>query len=225
MTVVVITGGYGKIGTAISHHFMYTRFNNVRTPKHADMPVESALAVSKWFNHPVAQDTKIDILVCAHGIYGEAARVEDSDPWLWRHALEVNLLGTYNVCRFAIPKMAKGGLIVNIAGGGGMLDPLPFISSYGCSKAGIVSLTRTLAAEHPDLRINCIFPGMQDGEIHDRLLAAGEEGNPAYASIKRMRETGEGAVPVSLTLGCIDTLIANPLITGKILFARTGDIQ
>lgn len=184
------------------------------------MPVESALAVSKVF----AELSDISLLVCAHGIYGEAARVEDSDPWLWRHALEVNLLGTYNVCRFAIPKMARNGLIINIAGGGGMLDAVPFISSYGCSKAGIVSLTKTLAAEHPDLRVNCIFPGMQDGEIHDRLLAAGEEGNPAYQSIKRMRETGEGAVPVERTLKCIDRLIGSDL-TGKILFARTGDIR
>lgn len=179
------------------------------------MPVESALAVSKVF----ASYHNISLLICAHGIYGEAARVQDSDPWLWRHALEVNLLGTYNVCRFAIPKMAPGGLIINIAGGGGMLDPVPFISSYGCSKAGIVSLTKTLAAEHPELRVNCIFPGMQDGEIHDRLLAAGPDGNPAYASIKRMRDTGEGAVPVEKTLACIDHLIGST-DTGKVHFAR-----
>lgn len=100
-----------------------------------------------------------------------------------------------------------------------MLDPLPFVSSYGCSKAGIVSLTKTLAAEHPELRVNCIFPGMQDSEIHDRLLAAGEEGNPAYASIKKMRETGEGAVPVEKTLACIDAILSSQ-DTGKIYFAR-----
>lgn len=185
------------------------------------MPVESAMAVSKTFE----EYKEIKVLVCAHGIYGEAARVEDSDPWLWRHALEVNLLGTYNVCRFAIPKMAPNGLIITIAGGGGMLDPLPFISSYGASKAGIVSLTRTLAAEHPDLRVNCIFPGMQDGEIHDRLLAAGEKGNPAYGAIKQMRQNGAGAVPVEQTLKLIDYLIERTEITGKVLFARTGAIQ
>ena len=100
-----------------------------------------------------------------------------------------------------------------------MLDPVPFISSYGCSKAGIVSLTKTLAAEHPDLRINAIFPGMQDGEIHDRLLAAGPEGNPAYAHIKKMRDTGEGAIPIEKTLNCIDWLKGS-LASGKIMFAR-----
>lgn len=214
--MIVVTGASGKIGTVIAR-----RLAPCYVPNHNDMPVESALAVSKYF----ADMSGIEILVCAHGIYGEAARVEDSDPWLWRHALEVNLLGTYNVCRFAIPKMAPNGLIITIAGGGGMLDPLPFISSYGCSKAGIVSLTRTLAAEHPDLRINAIFPGMQDGEIHDRLLAAGEQGNPAYAAIKQMRETGEGAVPIEQTLKLIDYLIDRREVTGKVLFARTGAIQ
>ena len=208
--MIVVTGASGAIGGRIAAHL-----GDCFAPTHAEMPVESALAVSRVF----ARLAAIELLVCAHGIYGEAARVEDSDPWLWRHALEVNLLGTYNVCRFALPRMAANGLIVTIAGGGGMLDPLPFISSYGCSKSGIVSLTKTLAAEHPELRINAIFPGMQDGEIHDRLLAAGEEGNPAYASIKRMRETGEGAVPVEKTLACIDRLRASQE-TGQILFAR-----
>ena len=214
MVGVVVTGGSGKIGNAIVEHLSKSYFIIWR-PSHNDMPVESALAVSKAFE----KKGPIRILICAHGIYGEAARVENSDPWLWKHALEVNLIGTYNVCRFALPQMAQDGIIINLAGGGGMLDPVPFISSYGCSKSGIVSLTKTLAAEHPNLRINCIFPGMQDGEIHDRLLAAGPEGNPAYHSIKRMRETGEGAVPVENTLRCIDYLINNT-VSGKVCFAR-----
>jgi len=214
--MIVVTGASGKIGGAIAKHFFITRCELcTATPSHAQMPVESAIAVSKVFS----DYREISVLICAHGIYGEAARVENSDPWLWRYALEVNLLGTYNVCRFAIPRMVSGGLIINLAGGGGMLDPVPFISSYACSKAGIVSLTKTLAAEHPELRVNCIFPGMQDSEIHDRLLAAGPDGNPNYQSIKRMRETGEGAVPVENTLRCIDYLINNT-VSGKVHFAR-----
>lgn len=220
--MIIVTGSSGKIGEAIAVHVARPD-RLICLPSHAQMPVESALAVSKWFDKQAIEP--IELLVCAHGVYGEAARVEDSDPWLWKEALEVNLLGTYNVCRFALPKMAAGGLIVNLAGGGGMLDALPFISSYGCSKAGIVSLTKTLAAEHPNLRVNCIFPGMQDGEIHDRLLEAGEEGNPAYPAIKRMRETGEGAVPIQKTLACIDYLLGDDQVTGKCLFARTGAIQ
>ncbi len=216
--MIVVTGARGKIGGTIYAHFCKPE-KLIRAPSHAEMPVESALAVSKWFDKNATEP--VEVLVCAHGIYGEAARVEDSDPWLWKHAIETNLLGTYNVCRFAIPKMARSGLIINMAGGGGMLDALPFISSYGCSKAGIVSLTKTLAAEHPDIRINCIFPGMQDSEIHDRLLAAGEEGNPAYQNIKRMRETGDGAIPIGNTLKLIDQMRLDNTLTGRIGFART----
>lgn len=219
--MIVITGGSGKIGSAIAKHF---NGRTVAIPGHSSMPVESALAVSKWFKANITISDPIELLVCAHGLYGEAARVEDSDPWLWREALEVNLLGTYNVIRFGLPYMAAGGLVITIAGGGGMLDPVPFISSYGASKAGIVSLTKTLAAEHPSLRINAIFPGMQDGEIHDRLLAAGPEGNPAYPAIKKMRETGEGSIPIENTLKMIDRLMASNE-TGKICFARTGHVQ
>ena len=236
--MIVITGASGSIGKAIATHLAFTISpleesilsmpaggiplppKIIKTPTHAEMPVESAQAVNKYF----ANLSNIEILICAHGLYGEASRVENSDPWQWRYALEVNLLGTYNVCRFALSKMCRNGLIINIAGGGGMGDPVPFISSYGCSKAGIVSFTKTLAAEHPDLRVNCIFPGMQDGEIHDRLLAAGPEGNPAYPAIKKMRETGEGAIPVRNTLKLIDRMI-DERFTGKVCFARTGNIQ
>lgn len=213
---VVVTGSSGKIGGAIVKHVTDTLKLRCSLPTHAKMPVESAIAVQKYFsrfNHP------LKAVICAHGLYGEASRIENSDPWQWRYALEVNLLGTYNVCRFALPKMAEGGLIIVLAGGGGMLDPLPFISSYGCSKAGIVSLTKTLAAEHPNLRISCIFPGMQDGEIHDRLIEAGPEGNPAYHSIMKMRATGEGAVPVEKTLEAIDLLFASKK-SGQTIFAR-----
>jgi NAD(P)-dependent dehydrogenase (short-subunit alcohol dehydrogenase family) len=214
--VIIITGGHGRIGSAIAWHLAQAG-HSILLPSHTEMPVESALAVSKW----MAKTKSIYALICAHGLYGEASRVESSDPWLWREALEVNLLGTYNVCRFALSKMTRGGLIINLAGGGGMLDPLPFVSSYGCSKAGIVSLTKTLAAEHTELRVNCIFPGMQDSEIHDRLLAAGPDGNPAYENIVRMRKTGEGAIPIRNTLQLIDKLIADTSLTGKVMFART----
>ncbi len=219
--MILITGASGKIGKAIYHHLSQSPHRRFATPLHAQMPVESAFAVQKYI-HALPE---LDMVICAHGIYGEAARVENSDPWQWRYAIEVNLLGTYNVCRFALPRMAPSGLMVNIAGGGGMLDAIPFISSYACSKAGIVSLTRTLAAEYPELRINCIFPGMQDSEIHDRLIAAGPEGNPNYDAIKKMRETGEGTIPIENTIKVIDRLIRDRIITGKVIFSRTGEIR
>lgn len=207
----LITGASGKIGGTI----VDSLDGHLFTPSHAEMPVESAWAVSKY----IAALPSLDLVICAHGLFGEASRVENSDPWQWRYALEVNLLGTYNVIRFALGKMADGGSIITIAGGGGMLDPLPFISSYACSKSGIVSLTKTVAAEHPELRVNCIFPGMQDSEIHDRLLAAGPEGNPAYHHIKKMRDTGEGAVPTWKTITAIEYLLAGKE-SGQVLFAR-----
>ncbi len=200
----LITGGYGKIGGAVWHH-LRDRGWTVYAPPHDAMWVEYAKHVRRYLDGLPG----LDLVVCAHGLYGEVSPLAESESDMWREAIAVNLVGTYNVCRYAIPKMSVGQIIL-MAGGGGMLNALPLLSSYACSKAGIVSLTATLAAELAGrIRVNCIFPGMQDSKIHDALLDAGREGNPHYDAIKAMRETGEGAVSVDNTLYLIDCLLAN----------------
>jgi 3-oxoacyl-[acyl-carrier protein] reductase len=217
--IALVTGGSGRIGGAIAAH-LRERGYEVLAPTHDEMWVEYAKHVIRYMQ-VVPQ---IDLLVCAHGLYGDVASVEESDSTMWREAIAVNLIGTYNVCHYAIKKLKQGGQIITLAGGGGMLDPMPMISSYACSKAAIVSLTKTMAAELKGrIRANCIFPGMQDSKIHDEIMAIGEKANPHYQAIKKMRETGEGAVPVDNTIKIIDHLIdgAQKHTSGTVFFART----
>lgn len=85
---------------------------------------------------------------------------EDAD-----RVLDINVKGTMNVCRAAIPHMAKGGSIVLFSS---TSSPRPTmgLSVYAASKGAIDALTRALAVElAPDVRVNAVLPGLVETPI------------------------------------------------------------
>jgi NAD(P)-dependent dehydrogenase (short-subunit alcohol dehydrogenase family) len=90
-----------------------------------------------------------------------------------RQVIDINLLGTFYACRIVIPYFisAGGGVIVNLSGRGGRLNPSPYQAAYAASKAAVTSLTRSLAAENKGkpLSINCLFPGMVETDLYKNV--------------------------------------------------------
>lgn len=79
----------------------------------------------------------------------------------WQGMIDVNLTGTFLVCREAIPHLVEhGGNIVNVASTAGVMGQ-PYSAAYCASKGGVVLLTKALAAEYIDrrLRVNAVAPG------------------------------------------------------------------
>ena len=89
--------------------------------------------------------------------------VETMDLQVWDETLHANLRGTMLACKYAIPALrsAGGGAIVNIASGAAMRGSSE-LTAYGVSKAGIVALSRYIAAQHgrEGIRCNAISPGI-----------------------------------------------------------------
>jgi NAD(P)-dependent dehydrogenase (short-subunit alcohol dehydrogenase family) len=143
----------------------------------------------------------VDILVNAAAVHGPIGRLWEADPESWIQAVQINLLGTFFACRQVIPHMiARGaGKIINFSGGGAT-SPSPRLSAYGASKAAIVRLTETLAAELADfnIQVNALAPGRVDTTIHDDILAAGPNAGDLFQDVRRLRESGTGAVPVEI---------------------------
>jgi 3-oxoacyl-[acyl-carrier protein] reductase len=143
----------------------------------------------------------VDVLVNCAGVYGPIGKFIDNDLDDWEHGLRVNLLGTLYACREVLPGMIKRGRgsIINMSGGGATA-PLPNFSLYAVSKAAVVRLTDTLAAElkGTGVRVNAIAPGAIDTKLQDEVLAAGDRAGELFARMRSMRDTGKGATPVEV---------------------------
>ncbi len=142
----------------------------------------------------------LDVLVNNAGVSGPTASVEEMDPDAWESVLHVNLTGTFNVTRHAIPhlKRSQDGVILVMSSLAGRFG-YPNRSPYATSKWGLIGLTKTLSRELGEfgIRVNAILPGAVEGPRIERVLegraaASGrsvtEERAAALAnqSIKRM---------------------------------------
>ena len=89
---------------------------------------------------------QLDIIVNNAGIYGPKGPIEETDWQEWVRAVEINLFGSVLVARAAVPHLRRRGYgkIIQLSGGGATA-PLPNLSAYAASKAGIVRFTETLA--------------------------------------------------------------------------------
>jgi NAD(P)-dependent dehydrogenase (short-subunit alcohol dehydrogenase family) len=117
----------------------------------------------------------LDVLVNNAGIAGPTAKVEDIRPEDWDRCIGIDLNGMFYCTRKAMPmiKAAGGGSIVNLSSAAGR-HGFPQRSAYAAAKWGVVGFTKSLAVEAgPDkVRVNCILPGIVEGERIERVIAA-----------------------------------------------------
>jgi len=117
----------------------------------------------------------LDVLVNNAGIAGPTARVEDIHPEDWDRCIAVDLNGMFYCTRKAMPllKAAGGGSIINLSSIAGRLA-FPLRSPYAAAKWAVVGFTQSIAAEAGPhkVRVNCIQPGIVEGERVERIVAA-----------------------------------------------------
>ena len=128
----------------------------------------------------------------------------------WRSVMEANLDGVFLLCRLAAERMADGGgAFVNIASIEG-LDPAVGHAHYSASKAGLIMLTRSIAAEYGEkgIRANAVSPGLIDREGLLNEWPEGVERWHAKAPLTRMGMVDDVANAVLFLLSPAATWIS-----------------
>ena len=156
---------------------------------------------------------RLDILVNSAAIMVRQPLAEIT-PESWDETMDLNLRGAFFVAQGAAPLLrAAAGRIINIADVAGF-EPWPQYIQHCVSKAGVVMLTRTLAAAlAPDVTVNAIAPGpvllpdAWDDAARDRIVAStplGRLGSPADV------------------VGAALYLLASDYVTGTVLVVDGG---
>ena len=166
---------------------------------------------------------RIDILVNNAGVYGPIGPVWENDPQQWHDAVNINLVGTFLMCRRVVPGMIKagGGKIINMSGGGAA-TPFPRFSAYAVSKAALVRFTETLALEVAEqhIQVNAVAPGFVATRLHQETLAAGERAGADFLR-KTREQLDQGAVDPAIPAALVAYLASDKgdRITGKFISA------
>jgi 3-oxoacyl-[acyl-carrier protein] reductase len=180
--VALVTGGSRGIGRAVvallASCGAHVAVNYVRDESAATATVEmagahgiKALAIranvarvdeaERLIQQTIEHFGKIDFLICNAGIW-EGDAVESISEELWDKTLDINLKGTWSVCRAAVPWMKKQqyGRIVIVSSTAGQRGEAN-VSNYAAAKGGQISFTKSLGPELAGfgINVNCVAPG------------------------------------------------------------------
>ncbi|MFN2515556.1 MAG: SDR family NAD(P)-dependent oxidoreductase [Pyrinomonadaceae bacterium] len=242
--VAIVTGGSRGIGRAVVEILASLGarvvVNYVRDPAAAELVVKRArdngaeafkfqadvanpLDAKRLIDTTVELFRRIDILVCNAGIW-QGSPVEKMTEELWDKTIDINLKGSWAVCRAVVPLMKEqqSGRIVLVTSTAGQRGEAGF-SNYAASKGGLIAFTKSLAAELGEwgITVNAVAPGWVDTEMTENALGD-----------KQQRESIARAIP----LGAIATAeeIAAPIaflcsdwarhITGEVLNINGGSV-
>ena len=162
MMNILITGGAGDWATSFKNKFS-NKYNITKTDR-TELDVTSPEMVNHYF-----QRNRFDVIINNAGcIHPE--RILDANSLLWINDINVNLIGSFLVCKEALTAN-KETIIINISSTAGFNSYANW-SSYCSSKAGVITLSKCLAND--GFEVYCLCPGAIDTKFRDNLNLSNE---------------------------------------------------
>jgi 3-oxoacyl-[acyl-carrier protein] reductase len=184
--------------------------------------LSSLVGVEGLFKQVLAEWGRVDILVNNAGGWGSSDSLDVTEAD-WDSLMDLNLKAVFFCSQRAAKEMLlRGGVIVNISS---IIGPLavPRRAAYGVAKAGVIALTRVLAAEwaQHDIRVNAVAPGfVVTSEGPDSINPASDYRNEEIIHRTPQRRWGSvGDVAAAVRFLSSDEA---GFITGEVLFVDGG---
>jgi NAD(P)-dependent dehydrogenase (short-subunit alcohol dehydrogenase family) len=144
-----------------------------------------------------------DLLVNVAGV-GIAATTVDTDPSDWDRLMAINLTAVFHTCRLTLPHMiaAGEGIIVNVSSVAGVVG-VRQRAAYCATKAGVIGLTRAIAADHAGqgIRANAICPGTVATEWIEKILEGAEDPAASRKAMEARQLDGRMGTPDEVAAG------------------------
>jgi 3-oxoacyl-[acyl-carrier protein] reductase len=233
--VALVTGASGGLGQALA---LELDRQGCRVALHCNRSRDAAEAVQDKLVHDsvvvsgdigswdevgvlhgeiVAALGPVDVLVNNAAVRKDALMAMQS-PEDWRQVIDTNLMGTFHTTRAVLPKMLRRrwGRVINVVSPSGLIAT-PGQTAYSASKAGVIGLTRTLAAEcgRRGVTVNALSPGFMETRMTEAVPQHFREQMAAKLPIPRMTTPEEVAASIAFLLDC-------EYITGQVISIDGG---
>lgn len=181
--------------------------------------VSKAADVERLVKTTVVTHGRIDILYNNAGVQEEEVSTVETTEERWDRVLGINLKGVFLGSKYVIPVMLNqgGGVIINTGSIAGLVG-FPGNPDYGVSKAGVIQLTKIMAAEYgrQNIRVNCICPGAMQTPMTESASFPVD----AYIRVQFLKRTGqpEDIARAALYLASDDS----SFVTGAVLVVDGG---
>ncbi len=192
--------------------------------------VTSQIATERLVRRVVEHFGRIDVLVNNAGISGPVGPLQSNDIAEWVDTINVNLTGTFLVCRAVIPVMLQqgSGRIINLSGAG-VANAWSNMSAYCSSKAAVVRLTEVIAQEldGKGITVNALGPGSVHTSMWERMTEQAAEAGAEFIHQLGQRVLSGGGAPID---DCAELAVwlasgESGALTGRIISAAADDYR